>query len=511
MNSNKNLTNSHNIQSTPVQVIYFLKNKIISANKFLLSSTFNSVLDFFKINNKSESKIKLKDEYIYENRKLNLNEPLINLIELKKNSSSSIIESVEIYIELEESNKNDYIPIFNKLIQPKKNPFGIYVFNSNEGSIRLEQYPEKIIKKFELDKYNPNYSAYCNSPKNLYLSGGKINNTTSFNDFWIINNKKYSIIQKKMPYKKSNHSMLYVYLNNKEYIFIAGGDGNLITFYYDINMNSFIVWSNMNSINIKPSLYQYNEYIYSFNSFNKSTNSIFFERTNLVTGKPSWEKIVPKYNQSLNFKSKNFGISKSANNDIIFLGGEDADNKIVIYDPIKNSLSFQNEHENIKVKLSDKNFYCVNKEHYIALPSSLSLKKEIAVVNIIKKSIRLINFEISLGKNKIQLKNNDIIDKEEKSVGNIFVNAKIHERLRFDIQPQISEAQKLSFETKEDNLNEKSIIQIEYKPELEKEEVFNKITKREKKKNIFYVSNDIVYNNFVNLIVKKIKRKFKVK
>ena len=485
MNSNKNLTNSHNIQSTPVQVIYFLKNKIISANKFLLSSTFNSVLDFFKINNKSESKIKLKDEYIYKNRKLNLNEPLINLIELKKNSSSSIIESVEIYIELEESNKNDYIPIFNKLIQPKKNPFGIYVFNSNEGSIRLEQYPEKIIKKFELDKYNPNYSAYCNSPKNLYLSGGKINNTTSFNDFWIINNKKYSIIQKKMPYKKSNHSMIYVYLNNKEYIFIAGGDGNLITFYYDINMNSFIVWSNMNSINIKPSLYQYNEYIYSFNSFNKSTNSIFFERTNLVTGKPSWEKIVPKYNQSLNFKSKNFGISKSANNDIIFLGGEDA---------------FQKEHENIKVKLSDKIFYCVNKEHYIALPSSLSIKKEIAVVNIIKKSIRLINFEISLGKNKIQLKNNDINDKEEKSVGNIFVNAKIHERL-----------QKLSFETKGDNLNEKSIIKIEYKPELEKEEVFNKITKREKKKNIFYVSNDIVYNNFVNLIVKKIKRKFKVK
>ena len=133
------------------------------------------------------------------------------------------------------------------------------------------------------------------------------------------------------------------------------------------------------------------------------------------------------------------------------------------------------------------------------------------MVNIIKKSIRLINFEISLGKNKIQLKNNDINDKEEKSVGNIFANAKIHERLRFDIQPQISEAQKLSFETKGDNLNEKSIIKIEYKPELEKEEVFNKITKREKKKNIFYVSNDIVYNNFVNLIVKKIKRKFKVK
>ena len=338
MNSNKNLTINYNLQSTPALVIYFLKNKIINKKQFLLSSTFNSVLDYFKNNTKPESNIKLKDEYTYKNKTINLNEALINLIELKKNSSSSTIESVEIFIELEYQNKTQISPVFNKIIQPKQNPFGLYVFNFNEGSISLEQYPEKIIKKFELDKYSPNYSAYCNSPKHLYISGGKINGNSTINDFWIINNKKYSIVNKNMPYKKSNHSMLYVYLNNKEYIFIAGGESNLITFYYDINMNSFVIWSNMNSINIKPSLYQYNQYIYSFNSFNKSTNSIFFERTNLVTGKPCWEKIIPKYNNNIlsNFKNKNFGISKGTNNDIIFLGGEDDDNNIVIYNPEKN-------------------------------------------------------------------------------------------------------------------------------------------------------------------------------
>ena len=286
MNSNKNLTINYNLHSTPVQVIYFLKNKIISTKQFLLSSTFNSVLDYIKNNTKPESNFKLKDEYNYKNKTINLNEPLINLIELKKNSSSSIIESVEIFIELESQNKNEFSPIFNILIQPKQNPFGLYVFNSNEGSICLEQYPEKIINKFELNKYSLNYSAYCNSPKHLYISGGKINSNSPINDFWIINNKKYSIVNKKMPYKKLNHSMLYVYLNNKEYIFIAGGDSNLITFYYDINMNSFVIWSNMNSKNIKPCLYQFNQYIYSFNSFNININSFFFERTNLVTGKP---------------------------------------------------------------------------------------------------------------------------------------------------------------------------------------------------------------------------------
>ena len=505
MNSNKNLTINNNLQSTPVQVIYFLKNKIISTKQFLLTSTFNSILDFFKTNTKPESNIKLKDEYIFKNRKIDSTELLMNLIEIKKNSSSSIIESVEIFIELESSNKNEYVPIFTILIQPKENPFGLYVFNSKEGSLSLEQYPEKIIQKYELGNYRPNYSAYCNSPKYLFISGGKISSNTPLNDFWIINNKKYSIIQKKMPYKKSHHSMLYVYLNNKEYIFIAGGDSNLITFYYDIDMSSFIIWANMNSININPSLFQYKQYIYSFNSFNQSTNSIIFERTDLITGKPCWEKIMPKYdvNLALNFRSKNFGISKSENNDILFIGGEDADDNIVIYNPENNILFFNNEHNNIKIKLSDKYFYNINKEHSIALPLSLSTKKEIAVVNTFKKSIRLIDFEISHGRSKVQLKNNDTNEKKEKTVGNIFVKAKIHERLRFDIQPEIVEAQKLSFEMKGDNLNEKEIIEMEFNPQLNKDKNVNKNKKKENKKNIFYLSGDILYNNLVNLIVKK--------
>ena len=512
MNSNKNLTNNYNPQSIQAKVIYFLKNRIITTEQFLLSSTFNSVLEYFKKNIKSESNIKLKKEYIYNNKKIDINESLINIIEIKKNSSSSI-ESIEIFIELEEAKNNNYNinnngqPIFQKLIQPKENPFGLYVFNIKEGIITLEQYSPEIIKKYELNKFNKNYSAYCNSPKHLYISGGKMNNNISLNDFLIINNKKYSIIQKKMPYKKSNHSMIYIYLNNKEYIFIAGGDNNLITFYYDINMSSFIIWSNMNSLNVKPSLYQYKEYLYSFQSFNNVNNNIFFERTNLVYGKPYWEKIVPKFDDinylKLNFKSKNFGISKGNSDEILFVGGEDADKNITIYDPDKNILEFNKDIKNIKVKLSDKNFYNINKEHNIALPSSLSYKKQIAVVNMVKQSIRLINFELTNGASKVQLINDE---KEiiENNIGNVFVKIKIGERKRFDIQPQIVEEQKLFFEKKEDN-NDKEIIKVEFIPNLNKEEG-NK-NKINRKKNRFYLSNDSVYNNFVNLIVEKLKNK----
>ena len=107
MNSNKNLTNNYNPQSIQAKVIYFLKNRIITTEQFLLSSTFNSVLEYFKKNIKSESNIKLKKEYIYNNKKIDINESLINIIEIKKNSSSSI-ESIEIFIELEEAKNNNY-------------------------------------------------------------------------------------------------------------------------------------------------------------------------------------------------------------------------------------------------------------------------------------------------------------------------------------------------------------------------------------------------------------------
>ena len=512
MNSNKK-TNNNNIQQVQAKVNYFLKNKIISSKQFLLSSTFGSILDYFQKNN-TNTKFKLKKEYFYKDAKLDLETPLINLIEFKKNSSSSTIESVEIFVEIEEIKENAYnlYPSFNKLLQPKENNFGLYVYKIKEGIITLEQYQEQIIKKYELDKYSINSSSYCNSPKHLYISGGKINNDITLNKFWIIKNRNYSIIQKKMPYKKSNHSMMYIYLDNKEYIFIAGGDENLMTFYYDINMESFIIWANMNAINIKPSLFQYKEYIYSLNSFNNdNNNSIYFERTNLVNGKPAWEKIVPKYDINkinyLNFKNNNFGVSSGSNDEIIFCGGENADINIYVYNPGENIFSIKDQSINIKVKLSDKIFYDVNKEHSVALPFNLFTEKKIAVFNKIKLKLRLINLEDFDEMKKVKLK--DDLEEEKESKGEIIIKAKIHERLRFEIQPEIVEAEKLSFEKNGDIIiKEKEIINMEFVPDLYKENdlSINK-NKENKGKDKFYLSNDVIYNNFVNLFVEKIKEK----
>ena len=330
-----------------------------------------------------------------------------------------------------------------------------------------------------------------------------MNNNKSLNDFWIINNKKYSIIKKRMPYSKSNHSMIYINLNFNEYIFIVGGDNNLNTFYYDINLKCFIIWTEMNSLNIKPALYQYNQYLYSFNNLN---SKLYLERTNLIIGKPAWEKIEPKFDVNLSdFKSQNFGICNGLNDDVIILGGDD-DKNIIIYNINHNILSEKKNCKNINISLLDKTFYSINKTHSVILPSNLDSNKEIIIVNKIKYSVRKMNFEtenkisfdVSLreydGDEKKNLENNN-------DIGIVIVKAKISEKLRYDVKPEIVEEQKLTLNKKENkDDNNKDIIKIEYRPLFHKNEYLNN-KKVMKKKEKLYIPNNVVYNNFVNLLV----------
>ena len=80
-------SNNKNFQYTPipVKVTYFSKKRIISEEQFYLNSTFYSVLNYFEKNLKEEKKTKLKKQYIFNNRKINLNEHLKNFVQIKKN------------------------------------------------------------------------------------------------------------------------------------------------------------------------------------------------------------------------------------------------------------------------------------------------------------------------------------------------------------------------------------------------------------------------------------------
>lgn len=493
MNSNHSLINNYNYFQVPVKVIYCIREKIIGEKQFFLNSTFYTILHYFNKNLKEEGKTKLKREYMYNGQTINPNEPLINLIELKKNSSSSTIESVEILIEIEETNKedDDYIPYFDIIIQPKINPFGLFVYKIKEGIINVQVYPEKISKKYELSKYS-DFSSYCNSPKSLFISGGKFKNLP-IKDFWIIDNHKYSIIKEKMPIEKFNHSMIYVTISDNEYIFIVGGN-NLNTFYYDIKNNSFENWGDTNSNLIKPALFQYKNYLYCFNSFRDDDN-YYFERTNLESQEHIWEKIFPLFdNDTFDFKTESFGVSSCTNGNILLVGGINIKPRTLIYDPKNNSLSLSKTGKNEKIILSDKYFYKVNKLHYVALPTTLKSKKEIAIVNKIKQNIRLINFTVSDGISKVKFNQDDY--------GKIIVKAKIHERLRFEMQPKIVTAQNLTISNNEPIFNEKEILNVEIKPNINEENIDTGKRKIMKKSNKIFLPSSMIYNNLIDLIVK---------
>lgn len=494
MNSNSNLIKNNNYIPFPIKVIYFTKDRIISEKQFNVNETFFSILNYFNKNLKEEGKIGLKKGYIYNNKIINSNEPLINFIQLNKNSSSSSIESVEMLIEIEENENigDENIPYFDIIIQPKINPFGLFVYKVKEGIINLQMYPEKISQNYELSKFSE-YSAYCNSPESFFLSGGKINDIP-INDFWVINNHKFSIIKIDMPFEKSKHSIIYININDNEYIFIIGGENNLSTFYFDIKKYCFQNWRNMNTFHINPTLFQYNNYIYCFNSFINYDN--YFERTDLNNNDHKWEKIYPVFdNDTINFKTLNFGASSCIGGNILFIGGENIKSKTLVYDPKTNFLSLNENGQNENIKLSDKYFYKVNKSHNVALPSTLKTKKEIIVVNKLKKTMRIINFNISDGKSKVKFTQDDY--------GKVIVHAKIHERLRFQNQPEIVSEQNLTISNNHQNFNEEEIINVEIKPNINESEIFSR--KSVKKNNFFYLSSSLIYNNLVELIVKNNK------
>jgi len=189
---------------------------------------------------------------------------------------------------------------FSKLLQPKLNPFRIFIYSQKEGTITLKTFfPEKMTSS-KLSNLNPGFT-YCNSYNDLFVSEG--------NDFWIINHTSFQIRYKKMPIKKNNHSLIFVPCPNCQSgegkIFIVGGE-NKKSFYFDLKKNYFINWAETNELHRNPALIKIGDYLYIFDS--GKNNKLIFERTKLNNDKKQWEKIIPNYDENIikYFPSENF-------------------------------------------------------------------------------------------------------------------------------------------------------------------------------------------------------------
>ena len=273
---------------------------------------------------------------------------------------------------------------FTKLLQPKLNPFGLYIYTHEDTSLNLKQYSNQKIAESKLLNFKGE-GTYCNSFTHLFISES--------NDFWIINNSSFQIRYKKMQIKKKNHSMIFIPpLNSQKEngkIFIVGGDDKK-SIYYDLKKNYFLNWAPTNEIHIKPALIQIGEYLYLFDSiFNKK--NFCFEKTKLTDVKPRWEKIIPNIDANIlnNFPSNTFAVSLDENNNIVFLGGDNinmSNNASYIYNINQNKIYLSQKGTNDCMNFIDKTFYKINGT-YVALPDDISESKEIAIIDRNEQSL----------------------------------------------------------------------------------------------------------------------------
>lgn len=411
---------SDSSKEIPVVVTYYTDSRIICQKEFGSFAHFGSILSYFDRNIKKSDSNQLKTRYFYKNKEIDENDLLISIIQPL--SKSKRIISANLSIEVEEKNnisdKNK--PIYSQILQPKLNPFGIYTFKPNKNIISFNQYPKIIENQYELDKFNEN-SAYCNSPKELFISGG-VYNLKEITNFWIINNDDvFSIKKLSLKYPKSNHSMIYIEHKNNEFIFFAGGK-DLKTFYYDINEDRFTSWGDMNFHHFRPALIHIENYLYCFDTSFK--NEITFERTDLDDDRHKWEKIIPNYEngKNRNFTNSGFGVTMVGGGRIIFCGGDNVNLYTYLYDIKRNIIYVNDKNEDILFSLSDKNFYKINKNYSIALPSSLDELKEVLVVDKSKSSLKTINLNCNEDnkKNKFNYNNIEIDNNSQNTLyGNV--------------------------------------------------------------------------------------------
>ena len=275
---------------------------------------------------------------------------------------------------------------FNRLLQPKLNPFGLIIYSPKEGRVSLKLFSDNFISQNELYKYKGK-GTYCNSFNDLFISEEK--------DFWIINNSNFNVKRKKLPIDKKNHSLIFLpFSSGNGKVFVIGGNDKK-TFYYDLKKNYFINWAETNELHNKPSLIKINDYLYIFDTLQQ--NNFCYERSSLDEGHKKWEKIIPNFDKKIisNFPSGNMAIALDSNGGVVFLGGDNIGltNNAYIYDPKENKISLTLNGTNDNMSFCDKTFYKINKRYSVALPHYLNEVKEIAVIDKDEQSLIKVNIE----------------------------------------------------------------------------------------------------------------------
>jgi hypothetical protein len=322
--------------------------------------------------------------YLIDNKPLDTNK---TIIELLPNNSEQLTE-VKIIIQavkmnLEDENKEIY---FDPVLKPFENPFRILVFSPKGFTASFQKYPLNTLKKYGLETFSDSASAYCNTDKALYISGGK-NRGKGTKDFLRVCSLKLTI--ERLPditIKKENHSMIYI---PKNYIYFVGGNSK-DTFFYDTSSNLFGDWAPLRQEKISPALALVNNrFLYAFSEQKEKKKFDFFEKTDLKKI-PEWEKITVKVIEP--FPMHNFGAAVGNDGKVYFLGGRrDKTEKIYCYNIIKNIIEPCGQ-ENSSLKISDKTFYFLNEYNSALIPNEIRDDVQIILFNRTKNKFRKLHY-----------------------------------------------------------------------------------------------------------------------
>jgi hypothetical protein len=390
-----------------IKVIYYTKSGIIGEQMLSSEVTLGDIFYNFNTNYKTDF-LNIKKIYKYNNIIIKNDDLIKDLIDYSKENQNMI----EIKIEIDEKEilDDESDPIIPKIIKPKFYPFSLFVYIPKEGKITLEEYTSNIAKEYHLKKISSG-SSYCNSPDSLFISGGGIYYKNPINDFWIINKEDYSIELKRMPGAKRDHSMIYI--PNHLILIVGGGDINC--YIYDIQRKIFFNWADLNEIRNKPALLNLNNYIYCFSQLTKEKN--YFERTNISSKYPKWEKIFPKFQRNVYlYNKKIFCVSKCVNNSILIGAGDNRrQSKLYIYNLLTNEISILKDKAYIE-EIDNKIFDKVSKYYNIAIPRYFDREKNIIILNKKKKHMQKIYFSDTVNINKIKLTEEDEIPSDESNL-----------------------------------------------------------------------------------------------
>ena len=334
------------------------------------------------------NEMNLDTEYdydFYDSNRLLINDKINEKIEKLYDIRNPISITIKTYSLKLSRNIREYftnkIYLIGTLLFNDPSLLGIFIYNKYSKQISSYEYP---FQNYSQLKFINNFTSFCNSNNNLYISGGE-NGNEGQNHFIKISlegikeNELIFTNLVSLHYKRYWHSMIFI---PEKYIFIVGGHKVKEVEMYDIMEDEIKIDGKLNYERCEPSLILVNnKYLYCICGFQLNNDFVdTIEKCNLFKRQRKWEIV----NYQIKLEEENttvrslivsfFGVSYI--NDNIILIGDKENNKIInpnyLLKPNETDIDIIEEYgfieaNNIRL-FSEKFFIPININESIAIP-----------------------------------------------------------------------------------------------------------------------------------------------